>query len=92
MIEAVVRKILKDAGNESEVFGVSFIKKDGTRRTMSCHLKVIKHLKGGERSWSRQDYPHYLPVFDMNKGDYRTVNLNTVYRVAVHGHVFEIVD
>ena len=100
MIEAVVRKeIAKAKENNSNLitsFGVSFIKKDGSHRTMNCMLGVKKHLKGGKCAWDRKDHPNLLVVYDVNaaykNGGYRTINLNTIYRVAVGGVEYSITD
>ena len=79
------------ANNEGETFGVTFVKKNGELRTMTCRFGVKKHLRGGERSWSREQYPQYLTVFDMNKKGYRTVNLDTLRRVAFGGEEYHVV-
>jgi len=79
----------------NEFFGMKFVKKDGSDRTMNCRFHVKKHLKGGTRSWSEEDYPHLMCVFDVNAKPvpgYRTVNLNTVYEICVKHRRFEVVD
>ena len=99
-VEATLRHYLDHvATNKGETVGVHFIKKDGTFRSMSCRFGVKKHLKGGVRSWSRKDYPHLMTVFDMNaksrdrdtKGDYRTINLDTVKFVTMGGNHYDVV-
>jgi len=71
-----------------EVFWVWFVKKDGSVRAMSCSLHVFKHLKGGEKSWKDEDFPHLLTVFDTKTKGYRTVNLNTVFKLSVHHNTY----
>ncbi len=61
---------------DGKVFTVTFVKKDGTVRTLNGRLGVTKHLKGGENTVAHKQ--EYLTVYDMQKGDYRNVNLDTV--------------
>jgi hypothetical protein len=74
-------KIIELVGNK--FFTISFIKKDGTLRKMNARLGVIKHLKGGKKSYNPDDF-NYLTVFDLGKKQYRTVNLNTVKEVKAN--------
>ena len=63
---------------QGKIFSVSFIKKDGTERTMVCRLGVQKHLTGGKNV---NDPSQHLTVFDMHKKAYRNVALRTIYRL-----------
>jgi hypothetical protein len=63
---------------QGKIFSVSFIKKDGTERTMVCRLGVQKHLTGGKNV---NDPSQHLTVFDMHKKAYRNVALGTIYRL-----------
>lgn len=56
-------------------FSVVFTKKDGSERKMLCRLGVKKHLRGGSAS---HDMKHLLIVFDVEKKQYRTINLLTL--------------
>jgi len=107
-IESIITREIQPLRKRGWTFGVSFIKKDGTKRTMSCRFGVKKHLKGGTRSWSRVNHPHLMTVFDMGKGKenakliekgiipedagYRTINLNTIYRVSIDDVEYRVVD
>ena len=91
-VEAVVRHYLDHiAKSKGETFGAHFVKKNGEFRSMTCRFGVKKHLKGGERSWSRKDHPHLMTVFDMNKVGYRTINLDTLRFVSFGGNTYEVV-
>lgn len=68
---------------DGRVFTVTFTKKDGTLRTLNGRLGVTKHLKGGENTV--QHLPQYLTVYDMQKQDYRNVNLDTVLSLKCAG-------
>mgnify|MGYP003654551155 CR=1 FL=1 len=63
---------------QGKIFSVSFIKKDGTERTMVCRLGVQKHLTGGKNV---NDPSQHLTVFDMHKKAYRNVALGTIYQL-----------
>lgn len=76
-----VRSIIAKAGKK--VFGVRFIKKDGSERVMSARLGVVSKLRGGVNSTaSRKDL---LNVFDMNVNEYRKIPLDRVVSVTVGG-------
>ena len=75
-------KIKKLVG--SKFFTVEFKKKNGELRKMNCRLKVTKHLKGGSKSFSDDDY-NYLTVYDLHKKGYRTVNINTLTSLKFKG-------
>lgn len=61
---------------------VSFIKKDGTKRDMFCTLKpdVIPVIAGSTRE---QKYEHLITVFDLEKQDWRMINLENDWGVKV---------
>ena len=63
---------------------VSFIKKDGTLRTLNGRLGVVKHLKGGECTLDRSKY---IIVYDMINKGYRSINRETIQSVTIDGIV-----
>jgi len=75
--------------NNSEIFKVTFVKKDGTIRDMVCRRGVTSHLKGGVLKYDPKALG-YVVVFDMAKEDYRMINLNTLISVNMGGQKFEI--
>jgi hypothetical protein len=78
----LIVEIKKELG--SKIFSVSFYKKDGTLREMTCRLGVTKHLKGGELSHNPSDFGHLI-VYDMKSEGYRTINLNTLVKIKFEG-------
>lgn len=60
-----------------KIFGVTFIKKDGTVRNMTARLGVRKNLKGVGLSFN-PDERNLIVVFDMRKKAYRMINLSTI--------------
>lgn len=81
-------KLIK--ATNGQIFTAEFEKKDGTIRQMNCRLGVKKHLKGGEMAYDPQEYD-LLPVFDVQKKDYRMINTSTLRRVTVEGQSYEVI-
>jgi len=84
--------IEKEAGKNGKIFTASFIKKDGTKRVMTCRLGVKKHLVGtGPSTTAHID--KYMTVYDVNVPDpkraYRNLNLETVYSIKGAGQTIE---
>lgn len=79
-------ELVDKAGENGRVFGVSFVKKDGSLREMTCRLGVTKHLHGGEDSTSH--IPKYINVFDMNKEAYRKINAETLKEIRFGGETY----
>ena len=81
-----LRSLIKEI-TPSTIFGVTFTKKDGTVRDMTCRLGVTKHLKGGELGYDPVS-KGLMSVFDMTKGEYRMINLSTVTELRANGNVY----
>lgn len=73
--------ILKE---KNKIFRCIFIKKDGTVRKMVCRLGVKKGLKGTGKPISSIKNS-YMTVFDMQKDDYRVINLATLINIQIGG-------
>jgi hypothetical protein len=73
------------AASNGRFVSVTFIKKDGTERSMLCRLGVTKHLKGGE---SKLNADQYLTVFDVQKEAYRAINKDTILSVKLAGNIY----
>jgi hypothetical protein len=73
------------AESNGKIVNVTFTKKDGSLRVMTCRLGVQKHLKGGD---STLDADKYLTVFDMAKQGYRAINRDTIVSVKANGETF----
>lgn len=79
--EEAKRLILKQG---SKIFCVTFTKKDGTVRKMLARRRVKKGVKGVGMAYNPDDYD-LITVFDMEKGAFRTVNLNTIISITAAG-------
>jgi hypothetical protein len=70
------------AQSKGKFITVSFIKKDGTTRTLNGRTGVTKHLKGGI---STVNHDKYLVVYDTINTGYRCVNKDTIVSVTCEG-------
>ena len=99
------RKLILSAGHAFG--GVHFIKRsDGSRRRMCyrLHVQTPTYARKPSGKGKRSRKPDLLTVFDTNKirynrrglmcgrGDFRTIPLDGVYRVAVGGEIYKLVD
>lgn len=80
-------KLIKST--EGRIFTVEFTKKDGSHRKMNCRLGVTKHLKGGELAYEPSEYD-LITVFDVQKGGYRMISIDTLQQVAVDGEEYKV--
>jgi len=72
-----------------KIFGAYFIKKDSSYRRMSCRTGVRKNLKGVGFRFKPED-KGLFPVFDMNKQNYRFVNMNTLISLTVSHKYYKV--
>jgi len=81
-----VRSMIESSGDKT--FGVVFTKKNGELRNMNCRLGVKSKLRGGQSTTAHK--PNLVTVYDMNKRDYRCINLDTVKSLNIAGKHYEI--
>jgi len=74
-----------------KVFTVIFTKKDGTSRKMNCRLGVSKYVTGKGMAYTPADYD-LMTVFDMQKAEYRTLNLKTLTALQVSKEFYVVVE
>ena len=79
-------EIARIAGNK--FISVSFLKKDGSPRTINGRLHVKKYLKGGDNPNTRKD--EFLIIYSLRDKGYRTINLDSVFRIAASGKEYLI--
>jgi hypothetical protein len=70
-----VTKILESNGR---IFTVTFLKKDGTIRTLNGRIGVTKYLKGGTSTLNPEEY---ITVYDLQSKGYRAINRSTIIDV-----------
>ena len=73
-----------------EIFGVKFLKSDGTVREMTARIGVSKYVKGKGLAFSPSAYD-LLTVFCMEANNYRMIRLGNIRRLTVSGKVFKVV-
>lgn len=65
-------------------FRACFVKKDGTIREMTARFGVKKYLKGGELGYVPEERG-YIVVFDVDKKEYRTINMDKLIFLRYNG-------
>jgi len=84
-----VCKLLANTNNGS-FFGVTFLKKDGTIRTMLARKGVTKGLKGGQMKYTPLDRA-LMGVWDVHKSAYRMINLDSLIEFKVNGINYQVI-
>lgn len=79
----LVQLIATQAGNR--IFGVLFVKKDGSKRRMCCRFGVTSKLRRGK---STLDTSKFFIVYDMQARDYRAINKETILEVKLNHKAF----
>jgi hypothetical protein len=74
---------------KGKFFTVTFTKKDGTTRVMNARLGVKAYLKGGELPYDPEP-KGLIPVYDMNKQEYRMINTNTITNIKIGNKEFKV--
>lgn len=76
------------AATNGSIFGVEFVKKDGSLRKMTARVGVTRHLRGGKSTTAHCQ--HLVTVFDTRAGGYRSINLDTVKALTMFGQRFDL--
>ena len=91
-----IKRIIEDAN--SHLVSVSFVKKDGTDRTMNIqYAAMFSRLKGEEGDESgrkaaekaKESHPEHMPVYCVDSKGIRKINLDTVYKIVSKGKTYE---
>lgn len=70
--------------NDGHIFSVRFVKRtNGEVRHMLCQTGVTKHLKGGDKAYDASS-KGLLSVYDVQKGGYRSIPLESIIQVDHH--------
>lgn len=77
--------------SKGKIFTAEFYKKNGDLRKIKARLGVSKGVKGVGLKYNPKAFG-YLSVFDMELGDYRTLNLNTLKTLNINGEKFRVVN
>ena len=72
-----------------QIFSAVFRKKNGEKRLMNCRTKVRKYVKGIGLKFKPQERG-LVTVFDLQKGAYRFINLETLDQLKIAGIEYEV--
>ena len=67
------------------IFGVTFVKKDGSVRRMTCRKGVYRYVKGTGAGYGAGSIKPLRTVYDMTKGAYRTIPTDRVLEIRTGG-------
>lgn len=81
-----VRSMIESTGGK--VFTATFVKKNGEVRDMNCRTGVVSKLRGGDSTTAHK--PNLVTVYDMQKGAYRCINLDTLRSLKISGKTYNI--
>lgn len=81
------RSLLKST--RGKIASCLFIKKNGEERKMIFRTGVKKGVKGVGMSYNPAEY-NLLTVFDMQKGEFRHINLNTLKEFKINGILYKV--
>ena len=68
--------------NPNRFFTISFMKKDGSVRTINGRLGVKKYLKGGKSTLNANNF---LTVYSMLDKAYRAINKSSIISIKQNG-------
>ena len=75
--------------NKNKIFSCMFLKKDGFLRKMTCRLGVKKGIKGTGKPIHNKSNS-YLTVFDIQKDQFRVINLQTMLLIKIGGKEYHV--
>jgi hypothetical protein len=81
-----IKTLRETLGNT--IFSVEFVKKDGTLRRMKARLGVSKGVTGEGLKFDPESRG-LLPVYEIDKGQFRMININTIKRLKFKGQILE---
>lgn len=84
MTQEVERRLRIIRKSNGHIFSCIFVKKDNTLRKMVARLGVRKGVSGEGMSWNPLDRD-MIPAYDMQKRDWRMINLNSMVQARVNG-------
>jgi hypothetical protein len=88
-IETITRAAAVEVINRTrgKFFTVKFVKKDGSVRVMNARVNTKKGVNGSGMSYDPA--PKALkPIYDVKKGAWRMINLNTIFEVKCNGNIY----
>lgn len=71
--------------NGSKFFGVTFVKKDGTERTLNGHVRKVAGKDGGNTTAHYEKYVTIVLGGKHDKEQFRNVNVETIKALSIGG-------
>jgi len=87
-LQALIASTQPNKGRKGKLFTVSFVKKDGTPRTMRARLGMQRNLSGTGMSFNPAS-KGLLPVWSADTQAYRMVNLATVTELKIGNKTYD---
>lgn len=81
--------LLAETGN-GRFFSVTFTKKDGSVRSMTCRRGVQKGLNGSGAKYNALSKALFT-VYDVQKRDYRNINFQTIHSFKLGGSMYYVI-
>jgi len=72
---------------QGKIFSAKFIKKDNSVRDINCRVNVMKCRRGGFLKYNAIEMG-LLPVFDLQKDEFRIINLKTILTISCGGKTY----
>ena len=81
------------SSTRGKIFTAAFNKKDGSYREMNARTGVGRHRRTKDKkSFAHSENNPYFSVFDLQKGQYRVINLETLYWIKFGGIKYVVCD
>ena len=90
-ITQLIQSTQPERGKKGKPFFVSFVKRDGTGRTIKGRLGLQRNLTGKGLSFNPAT-KGLMPVWSIGDQGYRMVNLNTVRELQIGKKVYGLAD
>lgn len=84
-----LRYVLQNS--KGKIITVVFKKKNGTTRIMNTRTGVVKNIKGVGLPYDPEEYGYFI-LWDLKKGNYRTINSSTVSTLKSAGKTYAITE
>jgi hypothetical protein len=81
------RDLIKSA--KGKIFSATFVKSNGDIRIMTARTGVRKDLNGTGLRYNPVEH-NLITVFDMNKRQYRSINIGTLLNLRMNGTLYNV--
>jgi len=74
--------------DDKHIFRVTFLKKDGSERTMVGQFGTLKYVKGVGKKFDDADH-NLITVYEFKSKGYRSFKADSVIEIKANGEVYE---